>query len=393
MKRVALAVALIAGLSTTGCFTFRRTPPKPGLTYVGSRPVTLPARLIGNVLVVESKWDKYGPYHFVIDTGSSVTLISPELAARYAQGNLPPQGEPRVRVRSPDGGSVFLKPVTLGEIRLGSVKFEIVPALAYDCSDLSAQFGLRIDGVLGFPLFRNAALTLDYPHRRIVLRSEIPEEGLPGEAILFTNPDKTPLIAVRLGDHELAALIDSGSSQAVGINPAGISPRFLFGPVEGPVVATLAGDRTTRVGRLDGAVRIGSFDIPNPVAEVTDELSSIGGGVLSHFIVTFDQEHDEVFFQADPASDLAIPALRGSGMSFRKTPAYWKVVGVIRGSPADAAGVTKGDLVSRINGEPVASWEPARFERLTSAASAIDFTFIVGAGQLTKHLAVVDIVP
>jgi hypothetical protein len=393
MKRVALALALIAGLSTTGCFTVRRTPPKPGATYVGSKPVTLPAQLIRNVLVVGSKWDKYGPYHFVIDTGSSVTLISPELAARYSAGNLAPPGEPQVRVRSADGATVLLDPVTLSRIQLGSVRFEQVPALAYDCSDLSAQFGLKIDGVLGFPLFRKTLLTLDYPHERIVLRSRIPDEGLPGEAILFTNPDKTPLIAVRLGNHDLAALIDSGSGQPMGINPAGISPKFLSGPVEGPVVATLAGDRVSNVGRIDGVVRIGSFDIPNPVAEVTDELSSIGGGVLSHFVVTFDQEHDEAFFQADSAADIAIPPLRGTGMSFRKTPAYWKVVGVIAGSPAAQAGVTPGDLVSRINGEPVASWDPGRFERLTAKAEALDVTFIQGTSEAAKRIQVVDIVP
>jgi hypothetical protein len=393
MKRVALAVALIAGLSTTGCFTFRRTPPKPGLTYVGSKPVTIPARLVSNVLLVESKWDRYGPYHFVIDTGSSVTLVSPELAARYSQGNLAPPGEPQVRVRAPNGGSMLLDPVTLGRIQLGSVRFEQVPALSYDCSDLSAQFGVKVDGVLGFPLFRNAVLTLDYPHKRIVLRSRIPEEGLPGEAILFTNPDKTPLIAVRLGNHDLEALIDSGSGQSLVINPAGILPRFAFGPVEGPVVATLAGDRVSYVGRVDGVLRIGSFDIPNPVSEVTDELSSVGGGILSHFIVTFDQEHDEVFFQAGSDADIVVPALRGTGMSFRKTPAYWKVVGVIQDSPAAAAAVTKGDLVSRINGEPVASWDPARFEHLLAKAATIDFTFIQGASAAVRQIQVVDIVP
>jgi hypothetical protein len=288
---------------------------------------------------------------------------------------------------------VLLDPVTLGRIQLGSVRFEQVPALSYDCSDLSAQFGVRVDGVLGFPLFRNAVLTLDYPHARIVLRSRIPEEGLPGEAILFTNRDKTPLISVRLGDHDLEALIDSGSGQSLVINPAGILPRFAFGPVEGPVVATLAGDRVSYVGRVDGVLRIGSFDIANPVSEVTDELSSVGGGILSHFIVTFDQEHDEVFFQAGPEADIVVPALRGTGMSFRRTPAYWKVVGVIQDSPAAAAGVTKGDLVSRINGEPVAAWDPARFEGLIAKAGTIDFTFIQGAGESARQVRVVDIVP
>jgi hypothetical protein len=47
--------------------------------------------VIGNVLVVEDKWDKFGPYHFIVDTGSSVTLVSPDLAKRYASEESPPR--------------------------------------------------------------------------------------------------------------------------------------------------------------------------------------------------------------------------------------------------------------------------------------------------------------
>jgi hypothetical protein len=393
MNRALLILGALVGALASGCFSVQRSAPKPALTYVGSKPVTLSADLVGNVLVVETKWDKFGPYHFLVDTGSSVTLVSPELALRYAAKDQSTLDEPRVRVRSPGGGSALLDAVTLKRLQLGSARFEYVPALVYDCTDLSGQFGMKIDGILGFPLFRQTVLTLDYPHARIVLRNKIPEDGLPGEAILFTNRDKTPLIPIRLGDHEFAALIDSGSSEAIDINPAGLAPRFSFGPVDGPTVSTLAGDRPSRLGRLDGVVRMGSFDITNPVAEVTDELSSLGGGVLSHFTVTFDQEHNEAFFQRDSTEPLAIPSLRGSGMSFRKTPAYWKVVSVLPGSPAAGGGVTAGDLVSRINGEPVASWDPQRYDRLVATATEVQYAFIDGTSETSKPLAVVNIVP
>jgi hypothetical protein len=355
--------------------------------------VTLPGHLIGNVLVVEDKWDKFGPYRFVIDTGSSVTLVSPELARRYKAKGSPPFDEPQVRVRAAGGGFALLSPVTLRRLDLGDARFEYVPALVYDCADLSAQFGVRIDGILGFPLFRNAVLTLDYPNERIVLRSKIPDDGLPGEVILFNNVDKTPLIPISLGDREFAALIDSGSAAAIDINPAGLKLAFSFGPVPGPAVSTLAGDRVPMVGRLSGVVRFGSFDVPQPVAELTDELSSLGGGILSHFTITFDQRHNAAIFQRDSADVLKIPPLRGTGLAFRKTPAYWKVASVVPGSPAAAAGVREGDLVSRVNGEAVGSWDPARYERLIASASQVDFTFINGANETPRPIGVADLVP
>jgi aspartyl protease/PDZ domain-containing protein len=393
MKPLHVALAVVAALFASGCFSVQRTAPKPGVTQVGSKPVTLPGHLIGNVLVIEDKWDKFGPYHFVVDTGSSVTLVSPELAKRYVSDEPRPLDEPQVRVRSSGGGYAFLDAVTLRRLQLGGARFEYVPALVYDCADLSAQFGVKIDGILGFPLFRNAVLTLDYPNERVVLRSRVPDDGLPGEAILFDNADKTPLIPIRLGDREFAALIDSGSASAIAINPAGLSPKFSFGPVDGPTESTLAGDRPSKVGRLAGVVRIGSFDVPQPVAEVTDELTSLGGGILSHFTITFDQRDNVVFFQRDLSLALTIPPLRTTGLSFRKTPAYWKVAGVVPGSPASAAGVAPGDLVSRINGEPVAGWDPVRYDQLVASAERIDYTFIDGARESVRSLGVVSLVP
>jgi hypothetical protein len=393
MKRLLIALAALAGLLASGCFSVQRTAPKPGVTNIGSKPVTLPGHVIGNVLVVEDKWDKFGPYHFVIDTGSSVTLVSPELAKRYASEDPRPDDEPQVRVRSSGGGYALLDAVTLKRIQLGTARFEYVPALVYDCAELSAQFGVKIDGILGFPLFRKAVLTLDYPNERAILRADIPDDGLPGEVILFDNADKTPLIPIRLGDREFAALIDSGNAAAIDINPAGLAPKFTFGPVDGPMVSTLAGDRQSRVGRLAGVVRIGSFDVPQPVAGVTDELTSLGGGILRHFTVTFDQRHNEVIFQRDLSEAIRIPSLRGTGLSFRKTPAYWKVAGVVAGSPAAAAGIGPGDLVSKINGEPVTAWDPVRYEQLAASADAVEYTFIDGTRESVKTLGVVNLVP
>jgi C-terminal processing protease CtpA/Prc len=163
--------------------------------------------------------------------------------------------------------------------------------------------------------------------------------------------------------------------------------------VDGPTVSTLAGDRPSKVGRLSGVVRIGSFDIPQPVVEVTDELSSLGGGILSKFTITFDQEHDEAFFQCDAADALRVGSLKGTGLSFRKTPVYWKVVGVVPGSPAARAGVRKGDLVSRINGQVASGWDPARYDQLIAAAAHVDYTFIEGTQEKTRAIAVSALVP
>ena len=49
------------------------------------------------------------------------------------------------------------------------------------------------------------------------------------------------------------------------------------------------------------------------------------------------------FYRAE-RGPVELPARRSSGLSFSKTPAYWRVVSVVPDSPANTAGVQGGDL-------------------------------------------------
>jgi hypothetical protein len=372
---------------------FRRELPRPGRTTLESPLAIVSAKTLSNYLIVEAKWDKRGPYHFLIDTGASVTLVSPELAARYVAKNAPPPTTPLVRVKSADGETALLTATTLRRIELGGARFENVQALIYDCAAISAHLGVKIDAILGFPLFRETLLTLDYPHSRVLLQRRSAANLLPGTPIAFNNDRKTPIIPVRIGDQTFAALIDSGSDATLSLNPAGLQPQFSVEPRRGATVATLSGDREQLIGRLAQTLMIGDFPVDQPVVEITDELTSVGGGVLKNFIVTFDQEHSRVTFYRESHLALTPEPRRSVGLSFSKVPAYWRVVTVIPGSPAASAGIQTGDLVTRINGEPVADWEVARYEQLVATANEVTFTFLNGSQENEKRVAIFDLVP
>ncbi|HYP18151.1 MAG TPA: retropepsin-like aspartic protease, partial [Opitutus sp.] len=261
---------LAASVLLSGCQLFRRELPRPGRTELDSPLVVLPAKTLSNHLVVEAKWDKRGPYHFLVDTGASVTLVSPELAARYAAKNAPPPTTPLVRVKSADGETALLTATTLRRIELGDALFENVQALIYDCDEISAHLGVRIDGILGFPLFRETILTLDYPQSRILLQRRSAQPLLPGTPIPFNNDRKTPIIPLRLGEQTLVALIDSGSDASLSLNPVGLQPTFAVPPRAGATIATLSGDREQHIGRLGHDLAIGDYIVERPVVDLTD---------------------------------------------------------------------------------------------------------------------------
>ena len=388
-----LVVAALACTLLAGCFSFRREAPRPGRTTLSSPPVILPAERLGTYLVVEGKWDRGGPWRFLIDTGANTTLVTPEFAKRY--GIRDPAAAPAgpVSVLSADGRPVILEAVTIGRIALGDARFENISARIYDCASLSAHLGVKIDGILGFPLFRETLLTFDYPRNRIVLARPDRDALIPGLAVPFNNTNKTPLINVRLGDRSFLVLLDSGSDAALTLNPVGLDPVFAFGPRIGSTVSTLSGDRPQRLGRLAGTLTVADYPLPGPIADLTDDLSALGGAILQNFTVTFDQERDRVTFYRDSPGPIASAARRSPGVSFAKTPAYWRVASVVPASPAAAVGVEAGDLVTRINGEPVARWDFRRYEQLVAAGGEIAFTFLNGTAETEWRVPVFDLVP
>ncbi len=390
MRRLwALACCALLG----GCAMLRPEPPRPGRTTLGSARIVLPAEVLDNYIILTAKWDKYGPYRFLVDTGSTATLVTPALAKRYAAKDAILPVMPRVSVRSADGRTTTLPTAVLRRLELGKARFSYVPVLVYDCAALSAQLGVTIDGVLGFPLFRRTLLTLDYPDRRVVLQPSSANPPSGGSTIAFDDADRSPVIPVHLGGGTFNARLDSGLDQPLSLNPAGLGVRFAFGPTEGPTVTTLTGDHTEQVGRLASDLVIGDYAVPRPVAQVVGDLSAIGGGIMKYFTLTFDQERGEVTFRREATDPIAVPGLRGTGLSFAKTPAYWRVVGVVPGSPAAAAGAHRGDLVTDINDEPVWQWDIRRYERLLSNAEEITYTFLHGTRKTDRRLKVVELVP
>lgn len=381
------AIWLLAGCTY---LPFRRQPQPPGHTTLSSPLITVAAKTIGNFLVVETKWDRYGPYHFVIDTGSANTLLSPALVRRYGEMQ---DDAPKVHVASAEGDLIDLPTASVKKLDLGGARFEDVPVLVYDCAELSAHLGVKIDGILGFPLFRDTRLTLDYPHDRVLLQPPNTTALAPGTALPADDSNKTPVVNVQVGDRSLLVLLDSGSDATFSLNPVGLDAKYVSPPRQGATVGTIAGDHPQQIGRLAETLGIAGYTLPNPVVDLTDELSAIGGGILRYFTVTFDPDHDRVTFLRDSHEPIALPTRRSAGVSFSKTPAYWRVAGVIPNSPAATVGIQLGDLVTRINGEPVAKWNLTRFDQYLTTANEVTFTFLFGTKEVEKRVGVFDLVP
>ena len=386
-----------SSLLFTGCTSIGRQS-SPAVTTLGPRVTVLPARVISNFFLVEAKQADGKTYRFMIDTGSSTTLVSPALASVLRQKTRNGQAL-TMHVRGANGNEVELPAITLREITLGDVRFARVPALEYDFSELSGHLGLQIDGMLGFTLFRDTLCTLDYPGARLeldpvpFLAPATPKPAARTDTIYYDNAQSTPLVTVQMGNESFVVLIDSGSDGSLSLNPAGLHPRFSQGPRTGNLAATLGGDRPQLVGRLAQAITLGSHVIQEPVVDLTEQLSAVGGDLLKHFKLTFDQRRRLVTLVRDTDGPVQMPPRRSTGISFQRLSAYWKVLNLIPDTPVAALPVQAGDLCVRINGEPVAAWDFERYTALLKTANKVKYTFLNGAKEQDHEVPVFDLVP
>ncbi|WP_404423248.1 aspartyl protease family protein [Nibricoccus sp. IMCC34717] len=385
-----LACALFA---LPGCSHLPFVGSKPAIeaNTLPDQPVVLPARRLGNLLLVELQWDKRGPWRFLIDTGSSVTLVSSDFASRYAVSRKRFVNAPK-RVRLSTGAERLFPNTVIEEFRLGGASFANKPVLVFDNAELSAQFGTRIDGILGFPFFGECRLELDYAQPQLRIQKSTTADAPPG-ATPFVLETRTPRVRASIGGYARDLLLDSGSDAAL-VLPAPVPDMaFSVPPRPGGVLGSLSGASLTQVARLAGDLRVGDSVIPSPVVTFGGTESSVGGELLSQFTVTFDTRTQWVRLTPGSSAPLAPAPFRHCGMSFAKSPAYWRIESVIPGSSAEQAGVRVGDLIVRINGEPVANWPFARFDAHVRRSNELVYTFLHGTRERPIVLIPMDLVP
>ena len=383
-------------LLLTGCLTGRGRG--PAATHVEPQPVRVPAQVIGNFFFVEAAQADGKTYRFMVDTGSSVTYVSASLADALKRKEKH-KGPPRTLVvRGANGKDFELPAITLRTFRLGEAHFDDVPAVVYDFSEFSAHVGLKIDGLIGFPLFRATLLTLDYPAQQLEIAPNPviapPPVKQPRTSVIPYNREQaTPLVPVQMGNESFFVLLDSGSDLGLSLNPAGLHPRFVVGPRVGMMVGSLDGNKRQLVGRLEQNLTLGTQLVQQPVVDLTEQLSSFGGELLRYFRITFDQQRHLVTLVRNSDGPVQMPGRRSTGLSFRRFPNYWRLLAAVPDTPNSALPVEAGDLCVRINGELVEKWTLERYTALIQSAPQITYTFLAGAKEVDHEVKVFELVP
>lgn len=234
-----------------------------------------------------------GPFRFIIDTGTGgQAFVTPQLVEELG---LPSAGQ--VRLNDPSGLGGRNAPVVLIQfLHVGGVDFTGVKAIQHP---LSSEDG-PCQGLLGFTLFRDYLLTLDFPNRRMMLASGALEPDGGNSVLAIRMPDGVPIATIRVGGLQVDALLDSGGD---GLSlPEQLAPRLKY--AIDPVVFALGQSLSTsfqiKGAKLASDVHFGGYTFERPFVEIhaAFPLANFGSCPMQNFALTFDQKNLLVRFDA-----------------------------------------------------------------------------------------------
>lgn len=255
-----------------------------------------PLQMRGLMPVVQVKLNGQGPFAFMIDTGAGMQAdIDIGVAER-----LKLQATGKVLSGDPSGENdqvvttAKLDSITFGGDggKDGGIEFRSVTAvvrrhkITNDYPD--------VDGILGFALFTDYLLTLDYPAMQVRLaRGALPPAN-GADVVGFELENRIPVIELAIGKIRVRAHVDTGNFVAGFILPEEIVDQLqiLAPPIMVGSARSISNRIVLRQVQLRDTIRVGRFEFTEPTVQfpaLSD--TNLGFKILRGFVLTFDQKN------------------------------------------------------------------------------------------------------
>lgn len=141
----------------------------PGrVEHFGRAPLTEISMRLANpakpLILVEVYANGRGPFQFAIDTGTSTTAITPELAKQLGVTSAP------IGAATTGGAQVAVTAGILASFQVGGARIENTSVVVADFFKmLSDVVGTQLDGIVGYSFLRNYKVAFDYPNATLSL--------------------------------------------------------------------------------------------------------------------------------------------------------------------------------------------------------------------------------
>lgn len=292
-----------------------QTPEESQIARLKDGPIQLPFEYTNEKIVVTARINSGPELHFLLDTGSSQTVIDKSVAASLG-GNT-------TKTYSVTTGtkSMPMSFATLPTLSMGDLTINDVPVLITDLSGIARG----ISGLLGANILKRFAVTLDFDNRMLTLSDPRSVTVPPNAHVLPASPvfGGNQLIVQGKLDGKVSTnfLLDTGTS--FNNLPKQIASSVYHGtPLPTQTVSGLGGVAVSAASIKLHSLKLGDATVPDPVFRlVVDSPSSksgllasesmgiLGNSIWSQFKTTVDYRNERIILEPQPGHEKFVALL------------------------------------------------------------------------------------
>jgi hypothetical protein len=315
--------------------------------------------LIDNRIFVNVMINGQGPFHMILDTGASLA-VRPEAAQKAgltAEGASESGG---VGEKSVEAQNSHVRELTFGPVHLSNLDCDIIST-----ADSPFVFGkIPVDGFFGAEVFEKYVVRHDYQKKELTFYD--PQTYVysgSGESVLFERQGNIPVISASFDGIDGRFGVDTGARSALILYGPFVADRHIVEKYQpkfqgvsgwglgGPVRSYMVRSQSLKIGQFELHGLIARLSLNRSGATATNSKSGlIGPDVLKQFTFICDYARHRLIFEKNSDFDHRDRYDR-AGMWLAQKGDAFEVFDVIRGGPADQAGLKVGDRVLAVDGK------------------------------------------